>query len=245
MEFEKFSHRHAEELLNSVEEYIPLWRDLESRLEAISEEMIIEHFRKNFENAEKAFMSLSHSLNPLISEALDAKRSTQIRKLIKNNVITEEEAENYWVAESEIFGKSVFGMSKWRLDFARKIIARDESGLRIPGVADKGISIEVAFNNAGSAAWNVLKPSIASELNHVEKNIQTSIAVLIVATDELKAKGAFDSTIGTFTSYKNMLTPLQDIVKVPMLILGIKAPKTFRMEIYKKNGKNAGRIVMV
>jgi hypothetical protein len=245
MEFEKFSHRHAEEILNSVEEYIPLWRDLESRLEAISEEMIIEHFRKNFENAEKQFMSLSHSLNPLISEALDAKRSTQIRKLIKNNVITEEEAENYWVAESEIFGKSVFGMSKWRLDFARKIIARDESGLRIPGVADKGISIEVAFNNAGSAAWNVLKPSIASELNHVEKNIQTSIAVLIVATDELKAKGAFDSTIGTFTSYKNMLTPLQDIVKVPMLILGIKAPKTFRMEIYKKNGKNAGRIVMV
>ena len=244
MEFEKFSHRHAEELLNSVEDYIPLWRDLESRLEAITEEMVIEHFRKNFENAEKQFMSLSHSLNPLISEALDAKRSTEIRKLIKNNVITEEEAENYWVAESEIFGKSVFGLSTWRLDFARKIIARDESGLKVPG-GEKGISIEVAFNNAGSAAWNVLKPSIASELNHVEKNIQTSIAILIVATDELKAKGAFDSTIGTFTSYKNMLTPLQDIVKVPMLILGIKAPKTFRMEIYKKNGKNAGRIVMV
>jgi hypothetical protein len=245
LEFEKFSHRHAEELLNSVQEYIPLWKDLESRLEAISEEMISDHFRKNFENAPKQFMSLSHSLNPLISEALGAKRSTEIRKLLKNNLVTEEEAENYWVAESEIFGKSVFGMSTWRLDFARKIVARDESGLKIPGIPEKGISIEVAFNNAGSAAWNVLKPSIASELNHVEKNIQTSIAVLIVATDDLKAKGAFDSTIGTFQSYKNMLTPLQDIVKVPMLIMGIKAPKTFKVETYKKNGKNAGRIVML
>lgn len=245
MEFEKFSHRHAEELLNSVEEYIPLWRDLETRLASISEDMIIDHFRKHFENKTKQYMSLSWSINPLISEALGAKRATELRRLLKNKAISEAEAEKFWVAESEIFGKSVFGMNKWRLDFARKIVTRDEGGLRIPGATDKGISIEVAFNNAGSAAWNVLKPSIASELNHVEKNIQTSIAILIVATDDLKAKGGFDGTVGTFESYKSMLTPLQDIVKVPMLILGIKAPKTFKVEIYKKNGKNQGRIVML
>jgi hypothetical protein len=245
LEFERFSHRHAEELLNSVAEYKPIWQDLEKRLAAISEEMIIEHFKKNFENAPKQTMSLSKTINALISEALGAKHSKKVKKLIESEKLTESDAENLWVSESEIFGKSVFGMSKWRLDFARKIVARDESGFVIPGVPEKGISIEVAFNNAGSAAWNVLKPSIASELNHVKKNIQTSIAVVIVATNDLKSKGGFDSTVGTFESYKIMLEPLQDIVKVPMLIMGIKAPETFKVEIFKRNGKNQGRIVML
>ena len=245
MEFEKYSHRHADELLKSVPEYIPLWEDLQSRLSSISEEMLIAHFKENFENSPKQTMSLSKSVNALISEALDAVKSSKVKKKLEAKDITEEEAEVMWVSESEIFGKSVFGMSKWRLDFARKIIARDESGIKLPGVPDKGISIEVAFNNAGSAAWNVLKPSIASELNHVEKNIQTSIAIVIVATEAFKAAGGFDNTVGTFESYKKMLEPLQDVVKVPMLILGIKAPETFKVEVYKRNGKNQGRILML
>ena len=245
MEFDYHSHRHAEALLNSVPEYIPLWNDLELRLSSITEEMIIRHFKEHYENSPQQTMSISKTINILISDALGAVKSKEVKKKLESKKITEEEAELLWISESEIFGESVFGMSTWRLDFARKIIARDESGIRIPGIKDKGISIEVAFNNAGSAAWNVLKPSIASELNHVEKNIQTSIAVVIVATDDFKAAGGFDLTVGTFLSYKKMLEPLQDVVKVPMLILGIKAPKTFKIEVYKRNGKNQGRIVML
>ena len=71
------------------------------------------------------------------------------------------------------------------------------------------------------------------------------IAIVIVATEAFKAAGGFDNTVGTFESYKKMLEPLQDIVKVPMLILGIKAPETFKIEVYKRNGKNQGRILML
>ena len=40
----------------------------------------------------------------------------------------------------------------WRLDFAKGTI-----------------SVEVAFNHGEATAWNFMKPTLASEVNHVEK----------------------------------------------------------------------------
>jgi hypothetical protein len=238
VEFEKFSHRHAEALLNSVPEYQPLWQDLALKLEGITEEMLISHFKTNYEGKKKQTMSLSKSINELIKSELGALTPAELKKQKLSD-------ENRWVAESQIFGESIFGLSKWRLDFARKVWTADDSGLKANKILEKGISIEVAFNNAGSAAWNLLKPSIASELNHVKKNIQTSIGILIVASHDMKVQGGFDKTVGTFDSYKAMLDPLQDVIKVPMLVIGLKAPKTFKIEVYKRDGKNHGRVKML
>jgi hypothetical protein len=235
MELEFFSHRHAEDLLNSVPAYIDIWQALEKSLRGISDEDLIKNFEDNFQGKTKQTMSLSKSINLLITEALDAKTPKQIKKHKLNE-------DDVWVAESEIFHDSASGLGKWRLDFAKTVFEKDASGLRIVSEPKKGISIEVAFNNAGSAAWNLLKPSIASELNHVDKRIQSSIAILIVATEELKVAGAFDKTVGTFESYKDMLVPLREIIKVPMLIVGLKAPKTFKVVTEKVNGKNYGKI---
>jgi hypothetical protein len=235
MELEFFSHRHAEDLLNSVPAYIDIWQALEKSLRGISDEDLIKNFEDNFQGKTKQTMSLSKSINLLITEALDAKTPKQIKKHKLNE-------DDVWVAESEIFHDSASGLGKWRLDFAKTVFEKDASGLRIVSEPKKGISIEVAFNNAGSAAWNLLKPSIASELNHVDKRIQSSIAILIVATEELKVAGAFDKTVGTFESYRDMLVPLREIIKVPMLIVGLKAPKTFKVVTEKVNGKNYGKI---
>ena len=46
-----------------------------------------------------------------------------------------------------------------------------------------------------------MKPVLASELNHVEKEIQTKMGVIITATDELKKACGFDSTVGTFEKF--------------------------------------------
>ena len=235
MELEFSSHRHAEDLLNSVPAYKDIWQDLRKSLEEISDEDLITHFQENFQGKTKQTMSLSKSINLLIKEALEAKTPREIKRLKLNE-------DDVWVAESEIFHESAAGLGKWRLDFAKTVFERDSSGLRVISEPKKGISIEVAFNNAGSAAWNLLKPSIASELNHIDKRIQSSVAILIVATAELKDAGAFDKTVGTFESYKDMLVPLREIIKVPMLIVGLKAPKTFKIVTEKVNGKNYGKI---
>ena len=38
-----------------------------------------------------------------------------------------------------------------------------------------------------------MKPVLASELNHVQKEIQTRMGVIIVATENMKMKGGFDN----------------------------------------------------
>ena len=108
---------------------------------------------------------------------------------------------------------------------------------------ESGISIEVAFNHGGSIAWNLLKPVIASEINHVPKRIQTGVGIVICATDGLKQAGGFDSAIGTYDQFISNLRPLRNILTVPVLIVGLEAPKTFRMMVEKRGNQNFGSIV--
>lgn len=80
--------------------------------------------------------------------------STTINKLLK-----EEFKDLDWAVESPFFQDPNYDDKKsdyWRLDFAKKTT-----------------SIKVAFNHGSATAWNLLKPVLASELNHVRKAIQT------------------------------------------------------------------------
>jgi len=236
VEITKHSHRHAEAILKNVPEYEPLWNEIEKMLYDISESDLIEHFQQNFEGKEEQTKSLSKTVNSLIYSGLNAKTPRELQGMDDSNV---------WIAESQIFGESEYGLNEWRLDFARKVKVTDLAVLDKTKQIDAGISIEVAFNNAGSAAWNLIKPVIASELNHVKKNIQTSIGIVIAATEEFKKSGGFDSTVGTFETYSKMLVPMRDLISVPMLIIGLEAPKTFKIVHDRKNGKLYGRVEMI
>ena len=86
-----------------------------------------------------------------------------------------------WREESPIFQDTDYQGDTWRLDFAKE-----------------NISIEVAFNHGSVIAWNLLKPVLASELNHVQKAIQTKVGVIICATDGMKTTGGFDGAVGSY-----------------------------------------------
>ena len=73
--------------------------------------------------------------------------------------------ENNWNPESAIFQNNDYTGQTWRLDFAKDTI-----------------SIEVAFNHSTVIAWNLIKPVLASELNHVEKVIPVSYTHLTLPT---------------------------------------------------------------
>lgn len=139
-----------------------------------------------------------------------------------NALFKERFVELGWSAESPIFSEPCYtdGVRIFRLDFA------------------KGpMSIEVAFNHGNDAPWNLLKPTLASELNHVEKAIQTDIGVIVTATESMRDAGGFDNAVGTFEKYVDFLRPMGMLLTAPLVIVGLEAPKTFRI-VHHVDGRN-------
>ena len=64
---------------------------------------------------------------------------------------------------------------------------------------------------------------LASELNHVEKAINTSAGVIICATDDFKRTGGFDGAIGSYEKYLQHLKPMQNQLTVPIMIIGLES----------------------
>lgn len=146
-----------------------------------------------------------------------------------------------WIPQSRIFQGEDYEGKTWRLDFSKR------SQSATSGIS--GIAIEVAFNHGEAIAWNLLKPVLAAEINHVDvqTDIGAGIGIYICATDELKASGAFDNAVGEYEKVIRYLEPLAQKLTVPMLIVGLKAPNTFKVEKQKNRvtGKNRGVIVRI
>lgn len=222
MKFRIHSHRHALQILKSVPEYSVLWNEIQETLENIDDQRIIRHFQENFQG--KPVKSLSRSINSLIDTELVAAG---------------------WNPQSQIFGDSEYGDHTWRLDFAKstQVPVGDVAGSNRLELS--GISIEVAFNHIGSIAWNLIKPVIASEINHVQKALQTGVGIVVCATDDLKQVGGFDSAVGTFDNFVSNLLPLRNLLTVPILIVGLEAPESFRMNLKKSGTQTFGEIELL
>ena len=129
-----------------------------------------------------------------------------------NFLLKERFTEKGWKSEPYIFQDPDYRSRVWRLDFAKN-----------------SISVEVSFNHGEALAWNMIKPTIASELNHVKKEVDTKIGVIILATEKLKQKGCFDGAVGTWEKAITYLKPLQNQLTVPLLLMGLKAPESFQL----------------
>lgn len=118
-----------------------------------------------------------------------------------------------WANEVDIFNDTTGAIAntEWRLDFA----------------CEDGFAIEVAFNHGEAIAWNLIKPVLASELNHVQKAYQTKMGIYVCATEAMKLAGNIDSASGSFEKVKRYLMPMMNQLTVPMMLIGIDAPKTF------------------
>ena len=151
------------------------------------------------------------------TEARKAKSISQaINRLVKRELVN-----RGWNAESYIFADAEYSTGAtskgtWRLDFAKGTL-----------------SVEVAFNHRSDIAWNILKPTMASELNHVAKAIQTTGGVIITATEDMKRAGGFDSACGTWEDYVQYMKPMYNLLPSPLLLVGLEAPDTFEITVQK------------
>lgn len=134
-----------------------------------------------------------------------------------NKLIQEKLTARGWNAESAIFSDPSYAKGqdkkRWRVDFAKE-----------------EITIEVAFNHGEAIAWNLIKPVLASELNHVTKEIQSSAGIIICATNSMKKVGNFDSAVGSYEKFLRYLMPLQNILTTPILIIGLLPPDSFYID---------------
>lgn len=158
-----------------------------------------------------------------------------------NNLIDADLRALGWTPQSAIFQGVEYEGKSWRLDFAKTSNSKEDG--------KSGIAIEVAFNHGEAIAWNLLKPVLAAEINHVDTqtDIGVGVGVYICATESLKEAGAFDSAVGEYEKVLRYLSPLFAKLTVPMVIIGLEAPETFRVEKRKNaiTGKNKGGIVKI
>jgi hypothetical protein len=120
-----------------------------------------------------------------------------------------------WKAEVDIFNDKTgaIGNTEWRLDFA----------------CDDAFCVEVAFNHGEAIAWNLLKPVLSCELNHVEKAVQGQIGIYVCATDSMKIAANIDSASGSFEKVLRYLPPMMNQLTIPMMIIGLEPFETFKI----------------
>lgn len=161
---------------------------------------------------------------------LDKNKSKKSVSTLLNKYLDEMLPSLGWDRQSKIFKDPHYSGSRnpWKLDFSYKDI----------------YSMEVAFNNSGSTISNLLKPVLASELNHVEKQFQTKIGIVVTATQEFKEKGGFDSAVGTYEKYIEHLLPLMNQITVPMVIVGLKPFNTFQVLPKQKGIRDHSEIII-
>jgi hypothetical protein len=144
-----------------------------------------------------------------------------------NKIFKEKFTKAHWTKEARIFNDLNYNKKKaWRVDFAKDLI-----------------SVEVSFNHGEAIAWNLMKPTIASELNHVQKEIQTEIGIIICASKDLKTIGGFDMATGEYEKINLYLNPLRSQLTTPLVIIGLGAPESFKIEHQKKGNRYHGIIV--
>jgi hypothetical protein len=85
-----------------------------------------------------------------------------------------------------------------------------------------------------------LKPVLASELNHVQKAVQTQAGIIITCTEALKQEGGFDSAVGTYEKFIDYLKPLGAVLTAPLLLIGLQPFETFRIRHENVAGRNQG-----
>lgn len=222
MHFLTHNHRFALEIAENVPELGVLWNELREVIGSISEEDMISHFETNFQGSSK---SISRSINELLKERL----------IVKG-----------WDAESALFADPSYKGTggRWRLDFSKATTVADNTQGFTGARQAAGIAVEVAFNHGEAIAWNLLKPVIAAELNHVpqETRIGQGIGVVICATAGMKQAGGFDGAVGEYEKVLQYLKPMRNFLTTPLIVLGLQAPTTFEIALKSEGNRKIGYI---
>ena len=164
-----------------------------------------------FQSQKRSAKSISEAINMILD-----------KKLVKKE----------WNRQSPIYKDEDLNDKTWTLDFSKGLQGEDGKWAGIP--------IEVVFNHGEAVAWNLIKLSLASERNVRKRfDFTPSVGVYICASKELKELGGFDGSIGEYERVLNYLEPMDSKIPKALVVIGLKAPKTFYIKRYPKDYPDA------
>jgi len=216
VDFVLHSHLNGKAVIESNYEISLLWTELAETIKSVSDEELIKHF----EAASRKAKSISDAINTVLD-----------LKLISKG----------WKRQSRIFkDRDTYMGTTWTLDFSKGVTADNGH--------NTGVAVEVVFNHGEAIAWNLIKLSLAAENNFVRKetDIGEGVGVYVCATAELKELGGFDGAVGEYEKVLKYLDPLNAKIIRPIIIVGLEAPRTFRIEHFTDSenpNKTLGRVV--
>ena len=216
LEFVTHSYLNGDAVIKSNPGISALWDDLADTIRSISDEELIAHF----EGSKRKAKSISDAINKTLDKKLVARK---------------------WKRQSRIFkDRDTYQGTTWTLDFSKQ----SEN----MGSATSGVAVEVVFNHGEAIAWNLIKLSMAAENNYVRKetDIGEGVGIYVCATSEMKKLGGFDGAVGEYEKVLKYLDPLNSKIIRPMIIVGLQAPKSFKIEHYPNptdKKKVLGRVV--
>jgi len=240
MKFKIASHRFAEEIIQRNPQLSELFKEITDVISGITDDDLM----NTFENRgvaevlakraldgetleEPVWMSLSYAINQLMDYRLHVNKA--------------------WDRQSPIFQGEEYS-SVWTMDFSKSVdVLVTDDGSDSTVTRTLGVAVEVAFNHQEAIAWNLMKPVLAAEINHLEKKlvVDSGIGVIVVATEALKKAGAFDSSVGSFEKVAKYLIPMRNQLTVPLIVIGLEAPENFTVSKQKDpvTKKNTGVVI--
>lgn len=87
-----------------------------------------------------------------------------------------------------------------------------------------GLGVEVAFNNVSYFPWIFLRLNMAGQDKSILPESQIHAGVFVVATQELKAWGGMDATVGTLNEARRLLSMIDASIRTPIALLGLGIP---------------------
>ncbi len=220
MDFQVYSHRNAQEIAESI------------------------NFQKDWEVFQEAISTVSdHDLKTAF-KALGARREGKRKEGQKslshaiNDVLRKKLGELGWDLEPNLFSKEKAGLGPggWKLDFVKR---PHDSRARQKGCT---FAVEVAFNHSEAAAWVLTKLALACERTTIPKDVDATIGILVVMQGDLKEAGNFDGSCCTYDRYIQTIKVMHDMLRAPLLVVGLGPPKTFRLKGYARGVRIVGVI---
>ena len=103
-------------------------------------------------------------------------------------------------------------------------------------------AVEVAFNHSEAAAWVLTKLALACEPTSMAKEVEATVGILVVMQADLKRAGNFDSACCTYDRYLHTIGVMNDLLRAPLIVVGLGAPRTFRLKGHPRGVRIVGVI---
>jgi hypothetical protein len=142
-------------------------------------------------------------------------------------LVSETLIEYGWESNKAIFASTTGDNTdkQWTIDFEKR-----------------GTGLNLSIGHVSNMIKNLVKSAVAIKPNNILKNFNIELCILLTVKKEMKKAGGFDGAVAEYERYISVLKPLESIIDVPLIIIGIDKLKNIVVKHKTLNSKKIGYI---